>query len=447
MADSSDIKLQKTKVVYLSDDYPYYPKWLRFAPFLGRPPVLTKRQWIVISLIAIATIFENYDIVLFSLALKQIQTTLSIPEESLGGLSATIRMGALPAFLFMVIADRWGRRKVLIFTIVAYTLATGATAFSQDLQTYIVLQFFARVFAVAEVLLAFVVITEELDPEHRGWGVGALAALGACGQGLACILFSFINVLPMGWRFLYLVGLFPLLIVAWLRRNMPETQRFEDQKTDRLERISIKQALIPIVNLIRMYPGRFLAIGSVIFLISFAENSASLLGPKFFQEAHGWAPWQISILTFFGGFIGICLGVFVGKLSDRIGRRPTAIIFLSLYPITVIAFYQAFGWFLPPLWIAKTFFGFAAGVVLGTFRNELFPTSYRSTASGAQMIVATFGGVLGLWAESVFYSLTGSHWTAISILALFAVIAPIIVFLFFPETSGRTLEDIAPEID
>ena len=91
------------------------------------------------------------------------------------------------------------------------------------------------------------------------------------------------------------------------------------------------------------------------------------------------------------------------------------------------------------------FSGIAAGVVLATYGNELFPTSYRSTASGARTIIATIGGVLGLAAESLLYGIYHSHWTAISLLVLVAFAAPIIVVIFFPETSGRELEEISPE--
>jgi len=92
------------------------------------------------------------------------------------------------------------------------------------------------------------------------------------------------------------------------------------------------------------------------------------------------------------------------------------------------------------------FSGMAAGVVLAATGNELFPTSYRSTASGARVIIATLGGVLGLFCESLLFGIYGSHWTAISILALGAFIAPLILAIFFPETSRRELEDISPEL-
>jgi len=289
------------------------------------------------------------------------------------------------------------------------------------------------------------VISEELDPGTRGWGVGALGALGALGNGLAFVLFSMIDVLPGGWRSLYLVGLVPLTLIAWMRRSLPETSRFEQHRASRAQTTTLRGMLTPLVDLARMYPGRLAAVGSVIFLLNFAENAATFFGPKYIQEVHGWKPQHFAMLGLFGGVLALTGSTYSGRLSDRIGRRPIAIFFLSVQPAFVLLYYQTSGWLIPPAWIVMVYCGIGANVVLGTFGIELFPTSYRSTASGARTVIATVGGSLGLLVEGVLYGIVGSHWTALSILVLFAFLAPIIVALFFPETAGRPLEEIAPE--
>ncbi len=425
------------------DDRSYRPRWVRHAPMLGTPPPLTRRQWNVLGLIAFAVLFDQYDMTLLAMALKQIQLDLAIPEEELGRLGATIRLGALPAFLIVLLADLFGRRRVMLYTIIGYTVLTGATALAPDTETFVVLQFFARTFAVAEVLLAYVVITEEIDAAHRGWGIGALAALGACGSGLALALFAAVDVLPYGWRALYFFGLVPLLLISWFRRTLPETHRFTKDKAERAASVF---SVRPIIELATTFPGRLVGVAAVVALLAFAENAGGFFVAKYLQEAHGWAPWQYSILGFFGGFIGIFGSAYAGRLSDRLGRRRVAIVFLAIHPLVLIAFYSIGGPLLGLLWTVRVFVGIGGDVVLGTYGNELFPTSHRSTAAGARMIAATLGGVAGLATESILFGMFGSHWTAVSVLAVFALFAPFIVALF-PETSGKELEEISAHPD
>jgi MFS family permease len=153
------------------------PGWYRLTPFLGNPPDLTPRQWRVLGLVAVVSLFEQYDLYLFPLSLKQIQTELAIGEANLGLLGFVVRMGAVLALPIALAADRLGRRKILLATVIAYTLLAGATAFAPNAEAFVALQFLARAFAVAETLIAVVVIAEEFAPEHRGWGIGALGAI------------------------------------------------------------------------------------------------------------------------------------------------------------------------------------------------------------------------------------------------------------------------------
>ena len=397
----------------------------------------------MLGLVAAASFFEIYDLFLFQLNLKQIQAELGIPEAQVGNLGAIVRFGALPAFLVGLVADRFGRRRVLLFTILAYTVLTGATAFSPNAETFVTLQFLARTFAVAEGLLAVVVIAEEFDPETRGWGIGALGAIQACGAGLAALVFMFVGILPYGWRSMYLLGLGPLLLLAYWRRTLPETRRFQGYKRE--ERPAALQILRPLASLVRVYPFRFGLICSVLFALALGESAAGFFGPKYLQEVHGWSTGAVGGMTFFAGAFAIVGSTFAGWLSDRIGRRPVTVAFLGLQVVFTLAYYNAPSLFIVPIWIAMVFTALGANVTLAAYGTELFPTSYRSTASGARVIVATLAGSLGLALESALYAVVGSHSTAISLLVLIALVGPLIVAAAFPETSGRQLEEISPE--
>ncbi len=418
------------------------PRWQRWLPFLRGSPELTSRQWRVLGLVSLATLFDQYDLSLFGMALPQIQSGLGIGEAEVGWLGSILRLGALPALFIALAADRLGRRRALLWTVLAYTALTGATALAPDARSFVVLQFLARVFGTAELLLAVVVISEELGAEARGWGIGALFAIKSCGVGLAAMLLPLAAGTPQGWRWLYLVGLVPLLLLAWLRRSLPETARFE-ARAEQPQR-GVWQ---PVRRLARDYPARFAATSAIALALSLGVAAADLMGPKYLQQAHGWSPSQVSLLYVCGGAFAICGAPLAGALSDRFGRRRITIAAGISVCALFLSFYNGAGPWLAPLWIALIFVLIGNESLLSTYGAELFPTSHRTTAAGARLVVATLGGSLGLALESALYGVTGSHWSAISILLAVALVAPAVVALALPETAGRSLDEISPEHD
>ena len=421
------------------------PRWYRYTWFLGRPPDLTRRQWRVLGLVAAVSFFETYDLYLFSLNLKQIQTDLGIAESDLGFLGSLVRAGALLSVVLAMFADRVGRRRMLLITIVGYTLLTGATALSPNAETFVVLQFFARAFAVAETILATVVIVEEFGPEHRGWGVGAAGAIQACGAGLASLLFGFVEVLPYGWRSLYLIGLVPLTFLTYWRRTLPETQRFLDKAENQDKLVAAKELLQGIVILMRRYPKRLWGLSAAVFVTSTAVSSAGFFAPKYLQDVHAWTPTDVALMSFFGGVFAIMGNPLAGWLSDRRGRRPVTAAFALGLGLITIALYNSSGIVLPGLWVALVFFTLGTNVTESTYSAEMFPTRQRSTAASIKSLMSTVGAITGLALVSVLFSVFGSNWTAISVLACLCFGVPVIVLTLLPETARERLEDIAPD--
>ena len=392
---------------------------------------------------AAVSFFEAYDLFLLSLNLKQIQLELGIAEADLGWLGSTIRAGALLALLIVPFADRYGRRRMLLVTIVGYTVATALTAFAPDVTSFVALQFTARMFATAEAVLATVVIVEEFSDSNRGWGIGAAAALQACGAGFASVMFGFVDVLPGGWRALYLVGVIPLFFIALWRRTLPETQRFERHANSRTS--PTEPVWTSVIKTARDHPRILGLLAGTFFCFSIAGNSTGFFAAKYLQEVHGWAPSDIAMLLFFGGALAVVGNPLAGWLSDRFGRRPTGVAFGLGFALTAIGFWSLSGMVVPVMWIAYLFFTMGAAVTLSTYSVELFPTSLRASASGMTNFVSVLGSITGLLGVSLLFGFTGSNWTAVLILSAVSFFVPLVIALAFPETAGKPLDEIAPE--
>lgn len=427
-----------------------WPWWVWLVPFLFalKLPKLNQHQWRVLGLIGFASLFDRYDGAVLQLALPQIQTNLGITDATLSSTVAIIKLGSIPAFLLMLAADRLGRRQLLLITIVGYTITTGATAFATSINIFIALQFLSRIFLTAELLLSSVVIAEEFPPDARGRGVGALAAIAANGFGLAALLFAFIEVLPFGWRSLYFVGFIPLLILTSLRRGLPETTHFQKQQAARTQQESEDEPFIanlqPVIDLVRAYPSRFFAISTIIFLYALATDAAFFYDPTYLQQEHGWQPWHITMLTIGGGFGALFGNTIAGNIGDLVGRKRATMFFLTAMPIIIAIFYNVSGWILPVIWAIMLFGMMGVGVSIETLGAELFPTSYRSTAAGARALVASSGAALSLAIHGILFNLVGSQWFAVTLLAFLVLLTPFLV-AWLPETSGRALDEIAPE--
>jgi MFS transporter, putative metabolite:H+ symporter len=411
--------------------------------FLGRTPPFTKRQSRVFWIASTAGFFDQYDRALLSLALKQIQAGLKIAESHLGAMLSLIRIGYLLALLMTPFADVFGRRRLLLYTVMGYTIFTGLSAIAPGERTFVAFQILARAFAGAEAAVAMVIVAEEVDAAHRGWAIGLMSAVSSVGYGLAAVVFAFVNVIPYGWRGLYAIALVPLVLIIPLRRVLPESARFEKEKLEGLRPIKIWE---PLVQLYTAYPRRLVLMLSIAFLGAMGGNAAGFLFPKFLQESHGWSPGNVSSLFLFGGALGIMGSIVAGRMSDRYGRRLIGASFLFLAPLLAIWMYTAPGPSIVPAWILETFFDIAGGMILSAYSAELFPTSYRSTAGSALAVAGTTGGALGLFLEGVLFNATGSHAHAVCYLTIFWIISPALM-LFLPETSGRELEEISPDVN
>jgi putative MFS transporter len=405
--------------------------------YIRPPEAIPPEHRSLLLLVGAAYFIAGYDVYIYGLAAKQIQQSFAIPEKDIGIVIAIFRLGVIPALALAYLADRIGRRNLLMITLAGAAVTTVWTAFTQSLNEFIAAQTIARIFIYTEEILCMVVIAEEFSERTRGWAAGQLGALGALGAGAAALVFALVNQLPFGWRTIYALGAIPLLWLLWARRALPETRRFRERA---------KGATVnPLLSLVRNYPNRLLLLVAVCLMYGVAAGAAVSLTSSYLQGTHHWLPWQVSTLTLGAGFIAILGTTTAGTLSDKYGRR-TAIAVSVL--IKAISFGLFFSWASGPwlilFWTTGLFALLAADVLIASLGVELFPTSHRSFAASIRFMSSLFGGSLAFVVERELFLVFGAHGPAIASLAILAPLCLIPLFLL-PEPARKRLEDISAE--
>jgi putative MFS transporter len=412
----------------------------RILKFFRPPVAIDIRTERIFLLVGAAALFAGYDINIFGLATPQIQASLQIPENQVGPTLAYFRIAALFALALAASADLVGRRRLLLFTIFGQAVFTLLTAFATQYASFVGAQFLTRVFGYAEEMLLFVVIAEEVAAKARGWANTTLVSFYFVGAGLAAAVFGAINLLPYGWRSLYVIGALPIFLVAFLRRGLPETKRFETQANADFKR----DAMLGLVkDIVRQYPQRVAMALVAAAAFGFAMAPATFLAQKYLQAVYHYSPGQVSLVLIPGGLVGLGLTIAAGRLSDRWGRRPLTIAALVLAGTGFFFFFHdAPGWAVPILWVLG-FMGYFAGYTLITgFALEIVPTHYRATVGGLRYAIEIGAGATALALEGLLYDELGGHGPAIQWL-LASIPITMIAILFLPEPAGKSLEEMS----
>jgi putative MFS transporter len=399
----------------------------------------------VLAATCLSSLGSFYTMAVTSFALPQIQRGLSIPEDEVASLFALLRFGTLFSLVLAVSADRVGRRRLLIVSVAGCALCNLATAFAQSGLALAWLQLGARLFMGGQILLAGVVVSEELSAENRGWGLGLLAAVSGLGGALTLLVYAFVDSLPYGWRSLFAVGSFGLLYVPWLWRSLQETRRFSDHRGQEAGPSPGRAPWQPLRDIFRLHGWRLAALVGVVGPVTVILEPGSVFVSKHLQDDLGYSPAEVGLLVAACGIATPLGNMLSGSISDRFGRRPVTIFISLLLSVAVALFYNGTGMVALAAGLALLFLSIGGLMVLHTaLATELFPTALRSTAAGVREAVGTVGASLGLWILSLLFGATGSHALSITWILLLTPISPLIL-LFIPETARRELEEIAPD--
>jgi len=409
--------------------------WRRAAERRG----LTGEHIFLLAVLGAATFFDGYDTSVKTLALTHIRESFDLTKSAASAVLAIIFLGALPAMIITRWADRYGRRRLLIWSIFGYIVFSFLTALAPDATTFTAMQFLQQVFVVAESAIVWTMAAEELPADSRGFGFGVLAMNSALGVGFAAILWSILEPAGASWRWLYVASLPPLLFVGYLRRRLPESKRFlaaqeEGTLAERWHAIFAPNVrrwlMLVLVTTALIQLGQW----AVNFTIDFLETERGLSAPT------------ANSMLILAGLPGIPIMIYAGALSDRFGRRLVGCGFGMAAVLGAIGFFWLPGGVpvLLPCMSLTVVGQLGSYPVLQTYTSELFPTSVRSSASAWANLASVVGRSVSLGLGAVLLLQVSSPATA-TILGIGPIIAIVMIALLFPDTHGRELEDISGE--
>lgn len=405
----------------------------RFTPYQRR----------LLIFLSVATFFEGYDQIALTQILPELGRDLNVVEAETGLAVSVINVGTILAYLLIRQADRWGRRRVLTITIAGYTIFSFLTGLAPNIWFFAACQLLARIFLIGEWAISMVYAAEEFPAEKRGLTIGLIQAFSSLGSVACAGVVPLLLGAPWGWRTVYFVGTVPLVLLAFARRSLKETARFEalDESQRREEKPLLRIWRTPyrkrVVQLAIIWGLTYVCTQPAItFWKSYAVEDAD--GPRLDAKTVGLI---IAIAA-----VGAMPLVFAtGKLLDLVGRRiGAAIIFLTM-SVSCFAAYTLDGGFAAMTFavLAATFGASAVLPVLNAYNTELFPTHLRSDAfAWSNNLLGRVGYVL---APAVIGVAAGTHgWGApVALTAVGPLLALVLILWWLPETRGKELEETA----
>ena len=386
----------------------------------------------LLRLLALTILFEGYGRALPTVVLPYIGDDLHVSAPNLSFALAIIATGSLGILVLGPAADRFGRRRLLLASLLLYSVLGAGTALAGTLSALVVWQAGARMFQEGALAVAAVIATEEMPAERRGEAQGLLGGANALGAGLVALLLGGIEHMPGGWRGLAVVCLLPLLLLPFLRRTLPESQRWLSASTQ------------PSPFNMAGYGSRAVAV----LVVSFLAMACDLAGFAFTsyvpRVTYGWSPVAVSAMVIFAGGLGMPGWWLGGVLADRRGRRLAMAVFLVGLTLAQLAFFLGGERALWPAFAAMVFCQAGKTATLRAWATELFPTHVRGTTAAWLAASATLGGMTGLAAAGALAPRLGGIGNALAVISLTGLAAATVAWLHLPETRGLELEAIAP---
>ena len=329
----------------------------------AHPKAVSAYQVKVGTLVSAGCGLENMDIMFLSFALSSIIGEFGLTTTEAGAISTVTNLGMLlGGILFGILADKFGRVKMLSLSILIFGLATGAIYFSHSVTSLYILRFIAGIGGGGEYGVGMTILAENFSKKKLGRTSSIVAVAGQVGAMCAAILSM--SILPTyGWRFLFLFGLVPVVLTVFIQKHLKESDSFKAIKTENKGKISdlFKTRQLTHQTLVLMW----MAIVQIAGYFGLMNWLPTIMQKKLNLTVAGSSSWMIATI------IGMSLGMLTfGQILDKLGPKVAFGLFLiasslAVYVLTI------------PTTLASLTL---VGAVVGYFSNGMF-TGYGAVVS------------------------------------------------------------------
>jgi MFS family permease len=393
-------------------------------------------------------VFDFYDLILYTFLLIPIGEELQLSKVQLSYvLGASLAATALGGLVFGVLSDKYGRKSVLQWTILTYSIGTFLSGFAENVALLVIFRCVTGLGVGGEWATGQTYVGETFPPRVRG-RYGAFMQTGApIGVALASVIGGFVAPV-IGWRASFFISVLPALLVIFIRKRLPESdvwiarRRLSDPATamvasalgDLMEKLKL---LLTSYRKLFLYSLILATFDMSAYWFTYSWLPGYLHQERQFSMAKS-ALWVL--VTQAGGFLGYFT---FGFVADSLGRRPAYSIYSAVMAVGLVMI--TLMWDLiaavPAVILVFMFLvGFGTGMFggYGPLFAELFPTSIRNTAMGSAFNLARgvqFFTPVAIAVLARSYGLSGGIFLA----AVFALLTGAWIWVF-PETKGRELE-------
>jgi MFS family permease len=409
---------------------------------------ITPQQWRVLAAAKIGWMLDAMDFMLYAMALGQLRAYFEFDDATAGFLgTVTLVMSGVGGLIFGYVADRFGRTRALMGTIVIFSLASLGASTSQSV---LQLLFWRAVLGIGmggEWASGAVLVSETWPAQHRNKAISIMQSGWAIGYMTAAVLAALILSQPSlgdeAWRWLFVVGVAPALFAIWVRRNIPESPTWAARTPGARDeaanpfKIIFGRALI----------GRTLRIVALGGAVQFAYWGLFFWLPPFLSRPVEQGGAGMGVVGSLQWILFMQVGAYLGYLTfgfiaDKLGRRRTFVLFMLCAAAIVPVYGQMARSPMVLLVLSPLlgYFGHGYFSMFGGFVAELFPTAVRATGQGTSYNAGRMAGAIAPFVIGAAATLPGiGIGLALGITSAFFLAAALLVFTL-PDRSGQALE-------